>query len=61
MANYADTSKQFWTSLGEYLCAHYPPPVANKILKSFFTEHQRYVNSLSLDDLERIADKIEKL
>jgi len=50
-----DSSKEFWENLNNFLVAHYPPTVAKGILEQFKLQHNKFISSLSLDDIERIA------
>lgn len=57
-STWVDASIPFWENLRRFLGLHYPPNVAHRIAESMYRDHLRYVHSLSLDDLERLAQQL---
>ncbi|XP_060589600.1 ubiquitin-like protein 4A [Ruditapes philippinarum] len=50
-----DDPSGFWKKLSDFLKRHFTDKDAIKVLKEFKKNHDRGLNSLSLDDIERLA------
>jgi len=51
----------FWIDLKLFLDNYYKPEEVQLIFQQFQKEHYAYINSLSLDSIERLAEKIEQM
>jgi len=56
----ADPNVEFWGNLKMYLLKHFSEEDASKISNSFMEQHTQYMDSLSLDDIERLAQLYSK-
>ncbi|KAL4227093.1 hypothetical protein ACF0H5_015067 [Mactra antiquata] len=52
-----DDPTGFWEKLSTFLKRHFTEKDAGKVLKQFKKDYDRGLNSLSLDDIERLASK----
>lgn len=50
-----DPNDDFWIALYKFLKVYYSEETTNNIIKEFKKLHSNYVNSLSYDDIERLA------
>ncbi|KAH3880112.1 ubiquitin-like protein 4A [Dreissena polymorpha] len=53
----ADDPTGFWGKLSEFLKRHFTERDASKVLKEFKRNYDHGINSLSLDDIERLATR----
>jgi ssDNA-specific exonuclease RecJ len=54
-----NSKADFWTNLEHFLQQHYEKGDAEKIFIEFQNSHKKYVQSLSLDHIERLATNMK--
>jgi hypothetical protein len=55
-----DSEVDFWGELNTFLRSYYGEESTNQIISNFKNLHQKYLDSLSLDDIERLSTSLKE-
>jgi len=61
VVDFDQNKSNFWQQLKQFLLKYYEKEETEKILLQFEKTHKAYLNSLSLDNVERLATKMAEL